>query len=129
VKLLLDSHAFVFMCCDPDALSHSASTAMEDPANEIYLSVATSWEMQIKAALGKLRLRDAVCNLVQVELGRGTVRMLPIELAHIDELSRLPPIHRDPFDRMLIAQARVEGLSIVTRDGQIRRYPVDTVWD
>lgn len=129
VKLLLDTHAFILFTGDPDALPKKARMALEEPDNELLLSVVSPWELQIKVGLDKLRLQKSPRDLVQFEVDRGTVKLLPVSLAHVDELSRLPSIHRDPFDRMLIAQARSEGLALVSGDGHVRLYPVDCMWD
>jgi PIN domain nuclease of toxin-antitoxin system len=129
VKLLLDTQAFILFTGDPGALPAKARAAVEDPENQLLLSLASPWEMQIKVGLGKLRLQKPPGELVRFEADRGAVTLLPISLAHIDELSHLPPLHRDPFDRMLIAQARCEGLTLVSGDASIRLYPVDWLWD
>ena len=129
MKLLLDTHAFMLLADNPDALPKNARLALEDPDNELLLSLVSPWEMQIKAGLGKLQLQKSPCDLVQFELDRGAILLLSVTLAHIDELSRLPAIHRDPFDRMLIAQACCEGLKLVSGDGHVRQYPVDCLWD
>ncbi len=129
MRLLLDTHAFIHFTTDPDALPAVARFALEDPSNELVLSIASPWEMQIKVGLGKLGLRRLPGELVQFELDRGALSLLPITLAHVNEVSRLPPHHRDPFDRILIAQAIHEGLTLVTADRQVRLYPVRCLWD
>lgn len=128
MKLLLDTHAFILLVGNPDSLPNKARIALEDPDNELLLSLASPWEMQIKVSLGKLQLKKSPRDLVQFEMNRGAITLLPISLAHVDELAHLPPIHRDPFDRMLIAQARCEGLKLVSGDGNIQLYPVDCLW-
>jgi len=129
VKLLLDTHTFIYFTTDPDALPARARTALADPSNDLLLSLASPWEMQIKINLGKLTLARPVGDLVQFELDRGSLSLLPITLAHIDALSRLPSHHRDPFDRILVAQSIHEGITIVTADRQLRLYPVSSLWD
>jgi PIN domain nuclease of toxin-antitoxin system len=129
VRLLLDTQALILLVGQPVGLPAIAQAAIEDPANEVLLSLATPWEMQIKINLGKLTLGKPLSQFVQLELDRGTFSLLPITLAHIDELSRLPSHHRDPFDRLLVAQAIHESLTLVTSDHQIRFYPVPTLWD
>lgn len=84
--------------------------------------------MQIKYSLGKLKLTDNPCSLVRFELEQGNLALINIELAHIEELSRLPSIHRDPFDRMLIAQAQSEKFTMVTADHRISLYPLEVLW-
>ena len=103
--------------------------ACEDGANEVFLSLASVWEMQIKSSLGKLRLPDAPVNLVAPYFNNATLRALPVELAHIRELAGLPANHGDPFDRMLVAQARHEGLILVTADRVMREYAVEVLWE
>lgn len=129
MRLLLDTHAFILFTGNPTALPAVTRAALEDPGNELLLSVASPWEMQINADLGKLPLRASPCELVQFEIDRGAISLLPIALAHVEDLSRLPSIHRDPFDRILIAQARCETLRLVSGDHQIHAYPVDCLWD
>lgn len=129
MRLLLDTQAFIFFADDPATLPTKARAALEDADNELLLSVASPWEMQIKTGLGKLRLAKSPVEMVQYELRRGAITLLPISLAHIDELSRLPSIHRDPFDRILVAQARIEATRIVSGDNEVRSYPVDCLWD
>jgi PIN domain nuclease of toxin-antitoxin system len=129
MNLLLDTHTFIFYVDRPEALPSAARAAMEDPANALFLSLASPWEMQIKSNLGKLQLGKPPAQLVQAEVDRGSMRLLPITLAHIDGLSRLAMLHRDPFDRLLIAQALHDSLTIVSADANIARYPVPRLWD
>lgn len=89
----------------------------------------TPLELQIKVNIGKLSFTKSVCETVQFELDRGALTLLPIKLAHIDELSRLPSHHRDPFHRMLVAQAIHESLTLGSGDHQVRRYPAPCLWD
>jgi len=129
MRLLLDTHAFILFTSDPDGLPNNVRTALEDSANELLLSMASPWEMQIKSDLGKLRLGKSPRDLVEFEVHRGAIAILPITLMHIDELSRLPSVHRDPFDRLIIAQARCEQLRLVSGDTNVRLYPVDSFWE
>ena len=129
MKLLLDTHAFLQLCQEPASLPRKARDAAEGDGNEVYLSIASPWEMQIKVGLGNLHLAKSPRDLVQFEVDRGAITLLPISLLHINELLRLPSIHRDPFDRILIAQARCEGMRLVSGDGWVRQYPVDCLWD
>ena len=129
MNLLLDTQAFLYMTECPDRLPSCARAAIEDPRNLRLLSVASPWKLQIKMMLGKLRLARSVRETVQFDLGRGALRLLPITLDHIDTLAGLPPHHRDPFDRLLIAQAIHDGLTIVTGDRLIPQYPVPCLWE
>lgn len=129
MNLLLDSQAFVNIILFPELFPANARSAIEDGNNDVYLSLVSPLELQIKINLGKLSFGKPLRQTIEEEVEAGTFELLPITLAHIDELSRLPSHHRDPFDRLLIAQAVSEGLTIVTSDQHIRRYPVSCLWD
>jgi PIN domain nuclease of toxin-antitoxin system len=118
VRLLLDTHIFLWWRADAAELPAPAREAILDQANDVYVSTAVGWEICIKRGLGKLEFEGRVADAVAEE---GFLP-LPLELAHADEVARLPDLHRDPFDRMLIAQARVESLTLVTSDPRIRQY-------
>ena len=129
MRLLLDTHAFLWLLDEPPTkLSRKALAACEDEQNELLLSVATVWEIQIKHRLGKLRLKRPVEEVIEQQLELGNVKMLPIERAHIYGLADLARHHRDPFDRMLIAQASVENAELVTHDPLFASYPVKILW-
>lgn len=126
MRLLLDTHAALWALSDAEALSEAARAAIRD-AEELRLSVVSPWELSIKAALGKIVLHrtvEDICAELARELG---TEVLPVRLAHVLEVGRLAPHHGDPFDRLLIAQARVEGLTIVTRDRWFDPYGVTLV--
>jgi PIN domain nuclease of toxin-antitoxin system len=127
VKLLLDTNAFI-MLVERHRLPDRAAAEVDDDRNELYLSLVSPWEMQIKIGLGKLSAARPVRQTLDAEVAAGTFKLLPITLDHIEALSRLPNHHRDPFDRLLIAQAIHEGLTIVTADETIAAYPVDVLW-
>ena len=127
MKLLLDTHAFIWWDSDPGQLSAPALAALRDPANEVWLSVASVWEMVIKVQLGKLTLRLPLTAIVMQQQANG-LKVLPVTLAHPLAVEGLPAIHKDPFDRMLIAQANVEGADIVSADQVFGRYPVRVLW-
>jgi len=129
VKLLLDSNVFVFIVQQPDRLPARARAAIIDPANSRYLSLVTPWELQIKSSLAKLHFEKPVRDIVQHEVDTGTIQLLPLTLEHIDALSRLPNHHRDPFDRLLVAQAMHEGLVLVTSDQDIAKYATPVLWE
>lgn len=122
-RLLLDTHAFLWWLSDDAALGDSARGAIEDGRNEVYVSAASVWEIAIKQALGKLEAPDDLDRIVEEE---DFIR-LPISLFHAEAAGKLPPLHQDPFDRMLVAQAQAEGLVIVTGDAHIPRYGVRTL--
>jgi PIN domain nuclease of toxin-antitoxin system len=127
MKLLLDTHAFIWWDSDPGKLSAAALSAVCDPANEVWLSVASVREMVIKAQLGKLALRLPLADIIGQQQANG-VRLLPVTLEHALAVEGLPPIHKDPFDRVLIAQANVEGAELVSADPVVRLYPVRVLW-
>ena len=128
MRTLLDTHAFLwFITADPK-LSLRAEQTIRQGDNELLLSVASAWEIAIKVALGKLDDRDgAVPRLPIILVERGMIA-LPIIPSHAIEAASLPPVHRDPFDRMLVAQGRRERLAIVTNDPAFGRYDVKTEW-
>ena len=125
MKLLLDSHAFLWWLSDDRELSEAARGAIADPRNVIYVSAATIWEIEIKRALGRL---DAGTADFVTELEANRFAELPVRAAHAAVAARLPTHHGDPFDRMLIAQSQIDGLVCVTRDGAFEAYGVPVLW-
>jgi len=119
VRLLLDSHVLLWLLAG-DPIAPAAARAVESLDNEVWVSVATIWELEIKQAIGKLELDD---DLVAAALGAG-LDLLEIRSEHVVHAARLPMHHRDPFDRLLVAQATLEGAAIVTRDAALRSYQV-----
>ena len=101
---------------------------MGNMESELYLSAASGWEMAIKAGIGKLSLPGDLKLFISEQLSVNAVNSLPIQMAHALYVHALPDYHRDPFDRLIIAQARMEGMPILTSDQQIIRYPVKTIW-
>lgn len=127
MKLLLDTHTFIWMDSDPRHLSLAAAAALRDPANEVWLSVVSVWEMAITADLGKLVLRQPLDKIVRDQQANG-VQILPIHLAHVLGVVGLPAAHKDPFDRLLVAQVVIEGMEFVTADPIFAHYPVRVFW-
>lgn len=123
MRLLLDTHAVIWFTGDPDALAPEARTAIVD-ASAVAVSAASVWEISTKAALGKLR--PPVDDVVDALVDWG-FDLLPITPTHAWAVGRLPLLHRDPFDRMLVVQAQLEGLTIVTRDPGITQYQVSAL--
>jgi len=123
MKVLVDTHVFLWLLAEPDRIGVKARRVLEDPANTVFVSAVSGWEIEIKRALGKLHTPADLGQSVQ------TLRFteLPLHLRHVKELPRLPDRHRDPFDRMLIAQARADNLILVTHDQRIIGYPVKTM--
>jgi PIN domain nuclease of toxin-antitoxin system len=127
VKLLLDTHAFIWWDSDPTQLSTRALTALQDPANTVLLSVVSVWEMQIKSQLGKLTLRLPLAQIVAQQRANG-VQVLPVALEHVLAIENLPTPHKDPFDRLLVAPANVEAAELVSADPIFAQYPVHVFW-
>lgn len=124
MRLLLDSHVFLWSAFDPERLPDGARSAIADLDVPVFVSVVTIWELNIKIGAGKLGVAG---DLVEMVAGLGC-STLPIHLHHAALVRNLPPLHRDPFDRMLVAQARAEGLTLVTADRMIRQYEVPVLW-
>ncbi len=128
MRVLLDTHAFIWWDGASSRLSPRVRDLCYDPANDLFISVASLWEMQIKSLLRKLALRMPLPELVEEQRRLNAFTLVPVHAQHVFELDALPRIHNDPFDRMLIAQARVEGLRLVTNDSVVREYDVDVIW-
>jgi PIN domain nuclease of toxin-antitoxin system len=124
VKLLLDTHAALWFLSGDERLGDDARRQLTDDTNRVLLSAAVVWEIAVKRALGKLSVPDEYLTLL---LDAG-VQPLPVNLEHAAGVEQLPPHHRDPFDRMLVSQARVEGAALVSRDEAMRPYGVALVW-
>lgn len=128
MRALLDTHSFLwFVSADPK-LSSKAEGLISEGANELLLSVASVWEVAIKVSLGRLPLAAPVHEFIPEQLRRNWIDLLPIEASHTFEVARLPFHHRDPFDRLLIAQALVENLPIVSADSAFDDYKVERIW-
>lgn len=127
MRLLLDTHALLWFQAGDRRLSRSARSAMEATDAELVVSAASVWEMAIKASLGRLRLDVSVDAYVSEKFSRG-YRALPVSVAHAARVETLPWHHRDPFDRLLAAQALVERTKLITRDRVFKKYGVTVVW-
>ena|SRR2546421_8699537 len=128
MKLLLDTHAFIWMFDEPEKLSPKASALLADGDNDLILSVVSVWEMQIKMQTGKLRLAIPLRQLIREQVQTNGLRLLPVVLKHVLTLDSLPAHHKDPFDRLLVAQANVEGVFLVSSDPVFSSYPVKLLW-
>lgn len=126
-RILLDTHVFLWMHGFPDRLG-PARSVLGDPESALILSVVTSWEIAIKWSLGKLVIPEAPEVYVPERIRRSALGVLPVTHHHALAVSSLPDLHRDPFDRLLIAQARVESLELATADERFRDYPVEVLW-
>lgn len=120
MNLLLDTNALLWWLAD-EPMDPEAAAAIADPNSPVAVSAATIWEIAVKQAIGKVRVEGSVLDQVE----RGGFEPLPISWEHADRAGQLPPHHRDPFDRMLVAQAQAEGLRLVSRDAVFALYEVD----
>ena len=127
MRLLLDTHALLWLL-DDRGLSATAQAVFLDPENEVFFSAASYWEICIKISIDKLNIGDDWVNQIDREMTLNGIKWLPVEISHCLELLTLPHHHRDPFDRLLIAQARSEGLSLLSADPNFGRYDVPVVW-
>ncbi len=123
MRLLLDTHTFLWWVSDDDRLPTRARRAIGHPRNEVLVSAVSGWEVAVNAQLGRIDLPDPPDRFVPEQLHQNAFGALPVTMSHALAVSRLPNLHRDPFDRLLIAQAMIEQLSLVTGDEQIARYP------
>ncbi|MCS6785787.1 MAG: type II toxin-antitoxin system VapC family toxin [Thiobacillaceae bacterium] len=128
MKLLLDTHTFLWWVADAPELSEPARAAVADGANTCYLSLASCWEMAFKSSLGKLQLNQPIERFIPEHLQANGFDLLPIEFRHTARVETLPLHHRDPFDRLLVAQAQIEKLVIVSRDTILSAYGVRRIW-
>lgn len=129
MRCLLDTHVWLWMVREPERLSDQARNLLSEPANELFLSAVSTWEIAIKAELGKIELVSGLPELVEESVRRTRLERLGISMEHTYRLVGLPPVHRDPFDRLLVAQAQCEALVLITADPWIHKYPVETLWD
>jgi PIN domain nuclease of toxin-antitoxin system len=128
MKLLLDTHTFLWANSNPEKLSPKVAALLEDKENSLLLSIATVWEMQIKLGLGKLTVAAPLPVMIETNQEVNRLLLLSIELKHIFALESLPLHHKDPFDRLMIAQAKVENATLVTIDPLIHQYDVFVLW-
>jgi PIN domain nuclease of toxin-antitoxin system len=128
MKLLLDTHSFLWFVNGDSSLSASARTAIELLDNQRFISIASVWEIAIKVSIGKLKLNQPFQTFIADTTYNNDMTILTIELAHTIEIIGLPFHHRDPFDRLLAAQARVEGMTLVSKDEVFDRYGCSRVW-
>lgn len=128
VSLLLDTHAFLWWDNGSVHLSPRVLALCHDPTVTLFLSLVSLWEIQIKSGLGKLSLRLPLRDLVADHQQKNGLRLLPVTLDHLLALDALPPTHKDPFDRLLIAQAQVEGMALASADHVFTSYPVSLIW-
>lgn len=128
MRILIDTHVFIWWTSDSQKLSFTVYNLLTSPKTQVIFSVVSIWEMQIKLSLGKLQLKTALPELVEDEVKQNKIELLPLDLSHIYALSNLPNHHRDPFDRLLIAQAKSEELVIISIDEKFDGYDIERLW-
>lgn len=128
MRALLDTHAFLWWITDDPKLSVHAREVIGDGENKLFLSAASGWEMAIKVRLGKLNLPDNLESFIPKQMALNAIDSFPVQMSHALHVYQLPDHHRDPFDRMLVSQAQLENLPILTADPQIAQYPVKIIW-
>lgn len=128
MKVLIDTHVFIWLDTQPEKLSKKALEICQDTDNQLYLSMASVWEMQIKVQLGKLDLKVPLADMIKVQQQDNDLQVLNITLEHVYQLQKLPFHHNDPFDRMIIAQSFLENMPVISVDGVFRQYDVSVLW-
>ena len=128
MKVLLDTHTFLWWISNDTRLSSRAREVISNGNNELLLSAASGWEIAIKVRLGRLQLPYEPERFIPEQLVINAIQSLPIKISHALHTYSLPIYHRDPFDRIIIAQAQLEGLPILTSDPQIAKYKVEIIW-
>lgn len=128
MRLLLDTHTLLWLVSDDPKLSRKGMAILVDPDNDLLLSPATYWELAVKISIGKYHLTDPLANYIDEAVRLYGLSILPITPKHAEAIVQLPHHHRDPFDRMLIAQALVEDVAVVSSDVAFDAYPVKRLW-
>jgi len=128
MRLLTDTQTFIWIHDEPQKISRRALAELKNPANELILSAVSLWELQIKIQINKFKFNDTLANVVAMEQKANGFQLLPITFAHILELEKLPFHHKDPFDRLLIAQANAEKMVLVSSDSKFSAYLVNLLW-
>jgi PIN domain nuclease of toxin-antitoxin system len=124
VRLLVDTHVWLWMVTGDERLTDDVRATLEAPGSEVYLSAAAVWELAIKAAAGKLKYSGSPAVQIPIHVQRSGVLPLPVTIDHAIAAADLPPHHRDPFDRMMVAQARLEEMTLATADRRLAAYGV-----
>lgn len=128
MRVLLDTHTFLWWVTNDSVLSDVARSVISNGSNECFVSVASCWEMAIKASIGKLRLSKSVERFVSEEMANNDFQLLPIEFKHVAKVEQMPFHHRDPFDRLLVSQALTEKMSFITIDTVLSDYGIKRIW-
>lgn len=128
MRYLLDTHAFLWWILDDPRLSRRAAAIIADAGNEILFSAASAWEIVIKAQFGRIAFEDNIVEFIPRQVSANGFRNLPVHSEHALHVSKLPLLHRDPFDRMLVAQAQIEKVPLLTADQAVAQYQIEVVW-
>jgi PIN domain nuclease of toxin-antitoxin system len=128
MKLLLDTHTFLWFIGGSSNLNSTARDLIDDRSNQRFLSIASLWEISVKVSIGKLKIALDFIDLVPREVYGNAIDLLNISPEHLDELAKLPFYHKDPFDRLIIAQSLVENMTLVSKDKAFESYPVTIIW-
>jgi PIN domain nuclease of toxin-antitoxin system len=128
MKILLDTHAFLWFVLNDPQLSPTAQTLISDPKNDIYLSPASYWEIAIKISIGKYQLPSSYDHWMREQVTVNTFAILPILIEHTAILTNLAFHHKDPFDRLIIAQSIFENIPVISADSAFDNYPVNRIW-
>ena len=128
MKYLLDTHAFLWFVSEDSRLSSTAKSIIKTRNNEVYFSAASVLEMSIKIRLGRLTIEDDLETFIVKQLAENSFHALSVTIFHSIYTSKLPEIHKDPFDRMIIAQSQVEDMCLISKDKNIKKYKVPVVW-
>lgn len=128
MKYLLDTHTFMWWDSNSTELSQAVYDIISDSKNQIYLSTVSTWEMTIKVQIGKLSLKDDLSKIVAKQIKDNGFLILPIELSHTLKVGELPLHHKDPFDRLLIAQSLIEGTTLLSKDAVFQNYSATVLW-
>lgn len=128
MRVIADTHSFLWFIAGDARLSARARDVLSEPRNDVAVSIASLWEIAIKVRVGKLRLERPFGELVPQQLARNAIRVLPIEIEHLVRISTLPMHHRDPFDRVVVAQSLEEHLPLVSTDDALDAYGIQRIW-
>jgi PIN domain nuclease of toxin-antitoxin system len=128
MNLLLDTHSFIWWADEPEKLSEQALQALEDENNQLLLSIVSIWEIQIKVQLGKMKLNLPLKDLLESQEQTNNLEILPLPKEHIFALDSLPFHHKDPFDRLLVAQGIIENTTSISADSKLSTYAVTLLW-
>lgn len=128
MNYLLDTHTLLWFCAGSDNLSKSARNTIENLENDRYLSIASLWEISIKLSLGKLHLSQPLEHFISEQIKACSLKLLPIRPNHVYHVAELPFHHRDPFDRLLVAQCQLENLTLITADQRFNAYKINIAW-